>query len=116
MKMDIETIKSVSDGLTIKVLSVFPEVQQPKAVLQIVHGMCEHKERYVPFMEYMASNGYACVIHDHRGHGETVHGADDLGYFYKGGYRAAVDDVLEVTLYAKKRFPGIPFFLSLIHI
>ena len=111
MKMDIETIKSVSDDLTIKVLSVFPEVQQPKAVLQIVHGMCEHKERYVPFMEYMASNGYACVIHDHRGHGETVYGADDLGYFYKGGYRAAVDDVLEVTLYAKKRFPGIPFFL-----
>ncbi|MGN0188599.1 MAG: alpha/beta fold hydrolase [Candidatus Cryptobacteroides sp.] len=111
MKTAIETIKSVSDGLTIKVLSVLPEREAPKAVLQIVHGMCEHKERYVPFMEYMASEGYACVIHDHRGHGETVHSADDLGYFYKGGFRAAVDDALEVTRYTKKRFPGIPFFL-----
>ena len=34
------------------------------ANLQLVHGMCEHKERNEPLMQFMAARGYACVIHD----------------------------------------------------
>ena len=69
-------LTSNSDGLEISVLTCADAVA-PKAVFQLVHGMCEHKERYVPFMEFLASKGYAVIIHDHRGHGESVRSAEE---------------------------------------
>ena len=68
MKTEKTTIRSSYDDLALSVMTFTPDTA-PKAVIQIVHGMCEHKERYIPFMEFLCSNGYACIIHDHRGHG-----------------------------------------------
>lgn len=67
--------RSEADGLRISALSICPEELPYKGIIQIVHGMSEHKERYEPFMEYMASLGYMTVIHDHRGHGQSVRGS-----------------------------------------
>lgn len=86
-------------------------VTAPKAVIQLVHGMCEHKERYIPFMEFMAANGYACVIHDHIGHGESVKSAEDLGFFYAGGWNTMIEDIRLVNEWIKQRFLGVPVFL-----
>lgn len=97
------TLVSPADGLEISVLTCHPG-EGAKGIVQLVHGMCEHKERYVPFMEFLADNGYASIIHDHRGHGESVKSSDDLGYFYKGGYTAMIKDVKAVTLLARKEF------------
>ena len=51
--METFYIKSRYDDLTIAVGVVRPE-GEPKAVLQLVHGMCGYKERFEPVMEYMA--------------------------------------------------------------
>ena len=59
---------SPADGTAIYGLCALPE-SRPVAILQLVHGMSEHKERYKPVMEFLCAAGYACVIHDHRGHG-----------------------------------------------
>lgn len=99
------TLVSPADGLEISVLTCHPG-ESAKGIVQLVHGMCEHKERYVPFMEFLADNGYASIIHDHRGHGESVKSSDDLGYFYEGGYTAMIEDVKAVTLLARKEFSG----------
>lgn len=64
-------LDSAYDGVSISVAAVRPE-SRPKAVLQISHGMCGCKERFLPFMEYMAAHGVACVANDHRGHGLIV--------------------------------------------
>ncbi len=101
---------SPSDGLEIGILVCVPETGV-RGVVQLVHGMCEHKERYVPFMEYLASQGYAGIIHDHRGHGESVRSKEDLGYFYEGGYLAMIDDIRAVNELARKEFPGKPLAL-----
>ena len=51
---------------------------EPKAVLQISHGMAEHSALYKPFCEYMAQRGFVVVINDHLGHGRrSFAGADD---------------------------------------
>ena len=71
-------IESEADGLDISVLAVVPDETPYRGILQLVHGMSEYKERYLPFMEYMAKKGYVCVIHDHRGHGKSVRAMDDL--------------------------------------
>lgn len=108
--MEIEKIKSQKDGLELEI-SIFEPSGKPKAIVQISHGMAEHKERYYPFMEFLASKGFACVIHDHRGHGESVKKKEDYGYFYTENIDYIVDDLHQVTLFAKEKFQSLPVFL-----
>lgn len=104
------TITSRYDNVPLSITIVEP--QHPKAVIQLVHGMCEHKERYIPFINYLVDNNYAVIIHDHRGHGASVlNKTEDLGYFYDGGYQAMIADAQHVGSIIKKRYPQLPFFL-----
>lgn len=103
-------LSSPADGLPLGGIWILPETI-PKGVIQFCHGMCERKERYLPMMTYLAENGYACVIHDHRGHGESVRHPNDLGYFYKNGARALLRDILAINTMAHERFPGLPLIL-----
>lgn len=106
-----EKIASPSDGLEISILLCGPAIGTPKGIVQIVHGMCEHKERYLPFMEYLAENGFYSIIHDHRGHGESIRSSEDLGYFYEGGWTAIIDDINAVTGRARTEHPELPLIL-----
>lgn len=102
-------LKSRQDGLPLDVLILSPD--SPRGILQLSHGMCEHKERYLPFMEYMADQGFICIIHDHRGHGKSVRSTQDLGYFYENGGPALVKDLYQISCFIRKRRPDLPFFL-----
>ena len=101
--METFTVPGAADGVQLSTLVIAPE--SPKAVFQLVHGMAEHKERYIPFMTYLSEMGYACVICDLRGHGETVTDPKDLGWMGRGGMKALVDDVHCVTDWAKAQYP-----------
>lgn len=103
------TVESPCDGLALSAIMTKPE--NPKALVQISHGMCEHKERYLPFIRFLNENGFACIIHDHRGHGKSVRGYDDLGYFYENGADSLVEDIYAVTEYGKNSLPGLKVFL-----
>ena len=109
---------SRSDGLKLSVLRTEPDNSEDiKGIVQLVHGMNEYKERYIPFIKFLTDNGYLCVIHDHRGHGASVKSPDDLGYMYEGGYEALIEDTHEITLEIKtyaKEITGkdnLPFIL-----
>lgn len=108
------TVPASADDLLLAVAVAAPEDRaegRPEGIFQIVHGMCEHKERYYPFMEWMASQGYACIIHDQRGHGASVKGRGDLGYLYAGGWNAMVEDVAVVADAARRMWGDIDFTL-----
>ena len=91
-------VESAYDGLKISVLEVTP-TEKPKAVVFLAHGLCGCKERFLPFMEYLAMNGIACVANDHRGHGSSIHNEEDRGYTYHGGAKAMVMDMEIVAEY-----------------
>lgn len=112
MKTERFTVISEQDGLPLDVLMTMPD-RNPAGVVQISHGMSEHKERYLPFMEFLADHGYASVIHDHRGHGKRAGDADSLGYFGEDeDGDDIVADLYQVTKGAKQRFgTDIPFIL-----
>ena len=74
----------------------------------VLHGMGEHKERYILFMEWLALQGYASVCYDQRGHGASVKSPNDVGYVH-GGWRAAVGDARVVAEYVASRYGAIPF-------
>lgn len=105
-------LKSESDNLPISVLVSTPRNgMEVKGVVQLVHGMCEYKERYIPFMQFLNDNGYVTVIHDHRGHGASVLNGEDLGYFYDGGYIGMIEDARMVSEFIEQNYEGLPFFL-----
>ena len=108
--MKLTNIVSPSDKLNLSVAIAEPK-GKPKAVVQISHGMAEHKERYFKFMEYLAENGYVCVINDHRGHGNSVKDKKDLGYFYTEDTNFIVDDLHDVTFYIKNKYPDYKTYL-----
>ena len=103
---NVFSIASHHDNLQLSVLAVCPE--KPKAVVQMAHGMCEHKERYLSFMRFLAAHGYAAFLNDHRGHGESVLDQADLGYFYDGGARALIDDMHLLTEHIRGEYPSLP--------
>lgn len=110
MIKETATIVSKADGLTLDILITRPE-SDIRGVVQICHGMSENKERYLPFMEYLAQNGYAGLIHDHRGHGKSIRKEDDLGYMYGQRGTTIAEDAYIVTQYAKECFPGVKLVL-----
>ena len=50
----------------------YEKAEKPKAVVVIVHGMVEHKERYEYFMSKLKEAGYTSIIADLRGHGKSI--------------------------------------------
>ena len=103
------TIKSKKDNLPLSILLMVPK--NPIGIVQIAHGMCEHKERYRDFMEFLSTNGYITIINDHRGHGKSVKSEDDLGYMYDDTSEYLVEDFYEITKYIKKEYPNLPITL-----
>ena len=98
-----------SDGLELQAAVIAPE--EPKAVVVLVHGMAEHKERYYPFMTYLSEMGFACLIYDQRGHGATATSPEELGYFGRKGPRNLIQDTCAVVRFAREAYPGLPVFL-----
>ena len=57
MKTQKITLKSKIDNLELECLLTIPDTEI-KGIIQLAHGMNEHKERYTKFIEYFAQNGY----------------------------------------------------------
>ena len=90
------------DGLKLHV-AIYDQVA-PKAIVQVTHGALEHKELYYPFAEYLNKNGYAVVLSDNRGHGDSVNERYPLGHIE--GIEQNVRDAYAVTRFIKKEYPS----------
>lgn len=81
----------------------------PKAVIQIIHGMEEHQERYEDFVYFLVNNGYAVVTSDMRGHGNN---ATKLGFFKeRNGYEHLIFDQKEILNFIKRKYKDLPIYL-----
>lgn len=90
--------------------AVMWQIVKPKAVLQIVHGMVEHIERYDEFARFANNAGYLVVGHDHVGHGETVKDPEDYGAFPKN-WQDLITDVHTLQREVSKKYPDIPYII-----
>lgn len=104
------TFTSEFDGLEISAVIAVPS-GNINGVVQIVHGMNEYKERYFPFMDYLASEGFVSVIHDNRGHGKSIVKEEDLGFMYRNGGMGFVEDIAQLTRRVRANYPTYPYFL-----
>lgn len=101
------TLPSAMKGAQIPVYLWQPQ-GEAKALVQFVHGMAEHMERYDEPARYLAAHGYLVVGHTHVGHGDTP-----LPGFFgkKGGWDVLLKDIDAVGQWARERFPQMPCFL-----
>ncbi len=106
-----------ADGKSwLRVLLWLPDpVYSRRGVVQLVHGMAEHIERYDSFARFLAGLGYVVFGHDHIGHGKSVGSPDELGHLpLRGGKEILLEDVLRVrkaALAFVREDGSLPLFL-----
>ena len=83
--------------------------ENPKGIVQIIHGMVEYGGRYAKFAEYLNAHGYLVVADDHRGHGNTD--PESLGYAAGNMFADTVRDEGEITAYYKEKYPDLKYFV-----
>ncbi|MEX0152967.1 alpha/beta fold hydrolase [Microbacterium sp. LMI1-1-1.1] len=101
-------------GVTI-VYDVY-EVDRPRGVVQLLHGVGEHAGRYAALIDALTAAGYVVYADDHRGHGRTglrQWGGDHskLGRLGSGGHDAARDAVWTVTQRIQEEHHDLPLIL-----
>lgn len=100
-----------------------------KGLVQIAHGMVEHRGKYAGIAEFLARNGFIVAINDHRGHGDSVNYDLDshqylidsgestpkikiyLGEMGENGFETALDDIHNLHLALKAQFKPRKFIL-----
>lgn len=100
-----------SDGSCDVAYYIFLPDRNPKAVLQICHGMCEYIERYERegFVADMTARGYVVCGCDHIGHGRTAPNPKELGYF--ADYRSLADNQKLMHGLMRKTYRSLPYML-----
>ena len=84
---------------------------EPKAILQIIHGMVEFIDRYDAFASYLTEHGYLVTGEDHLGHGASVRSDEYHGYFGKEGNAWVIADIHRLREMMQKEFPGVPYLM-----
>lgn len=82
---------------------------EPRAVIQLVHGMAEHIDRYDQAARAFAAAGFAVVGHTHLGHGASARIKGHFGE--KDGWQHLIDDVHLLRQRTQKHLPGVPYVL-----
>lgn len=99
---------SSPDGLELVGYEWAPE-GQPKAILQIIHGMAEHGKRYASVGEHFAAQGWLVHAHDQRGHGQSVDTRRPLGHMADDdSFQRSVEDAHRINRSLREEHPGVP--------
>ncbi len=83
--------------------TLWADVNNPKGVIQILHGMTSYGKRYNDFAMYLNDNGFIAFADDHRGHGNSS-APDKLGQVGKDNFLNCVKDQIEITKMLKDRY------------
>jgi len=85
---------------------------EPKAVVQINHGLAEHAARYARLADALAANGFIAYAHDHRGHGYTRAPDAPQGRFGDvGGGAKVIADIKALHDLIQREHPGLPLIV-----
>lgn len=78
-----------------------------RGILQLVHGMAEHIERYDDFATFMADKGILVVGNSHIGHGKSVKSPADKGFFCENDpVTVVVRDIHRLKKMTQEKYPG----------
>jgi len=86
--------------------------EEPKAILQIAHGVTEYILRYEELARFLTEKGIAVVGNDHLGHGKSIsENAEPMYFGPEGSWNWVVDDIRTYMDLTKNKYPNIPYYL-----
>jgi alpha-beta hydrolase superfamily lysophospholipase len=101
-------VLTASDGHEIRT-QIWRPAGPATHVIQILHGLGEHADRYARFATAATARGCVVYCHDHRGHGRN---ADQLGHFDNNdGWALVIGDVHIVHQHIVDKYPTLPLTL-----
>lgn len=80
-------------------------------VIVLVHGMCEHIDRYEGIAQALNDNGFLVIGYNQRGHKFTSQPSE---YGYMGdedNFEILVSDLNEIVKYAKEKYPNLTYYV-----
>jgi alpha-beta hydrolase superfamily lysophospholipase len=106
------TFLSSDQKTNIHAITCLPKDNKFTRVFQIIHGMCEYIERYLPFIEYLTTKGFVVVGHDQLGHGQSINSEEDLGYVGEPDPNdLLIKDIHILRSITQKKYPEFPYFI-----
>ena len=99
-----EFFKKTGDG--VELYGKINKAENQKAVVVIVHGLCEHQGRYDYVTEYLVSKNVTVYRFDHRGHGRS-----NGERIYYDNYETMISDVNIFADLALSENPSIPVYM-----
>jgi alpha-beta hydrolase superfamily lysophospholipase len=114
---DLPIKRSFKDDFGVEIMFYEWPVVNPKAVIQIAHGLGEHARRYDTMAATLNKAGFSVYADDHRGHGQTgVKQLENkqikrLGNLGPGGMAATYKQVADFSKLIKAENPNRPLVL-----
>jgi alpha-beta hydrolase superfamily lysophospholipase len=114
---DLPIKRSFKDDFGVEIMFYEWPVAQPKAVIQIAHGLGEHARRYDAMAATLNKAGFSVYADDHRGHGQTgLRQLENkqikrLGNLGPGGMAATYKQVADFSKLIKGENPNRPLVL-----
>jgi alpha-beta hydrolase superfamily lysophospholipase len=109
--------RSFYDKVGVEIVLYEWPAAEPKAIVQIAHGLGEHARRYDEMAIILNRAGFSVYADDHRGHGQTGlkqianNQTKKLGSLGAGGMEATFNQVTEFSKLIKLENPGKPLIL-----
>jgi alpha-beta hydrolase superfamily lysophospholipase len=109
--------QTLTDSFGVDIVFYEWPVANPKAVVQIAHGLGEHARRYDDMAATLNRAGFSVYADDHRGHGQTGLGqiarneTNKLGSLGAGGMEATFSQVTEFSKLIKSENPVKPLII-----
>lgn len=105
------SIPSCDGKTSIHTVCWMPE-GEPKAVIQLIHGMVEYIERYDDFAKFLTGLDFVVFGHDHLGHGQSVTSVENWGYIADTNPAdALIRDIHRVRSAAQSKYPNLPYYI-----
>ena len=106
-----DVVRVVSDDGRQIDLRLWRAPGSPRAVLQLLHGLSEHVERYARFAEACNAQGIAVAGHNHRGHGPQPEDGQPGHFADRDGRQRVLDDIECCHREIVHQFPDVPVVL-----
>lgn len=102
-----------TNGKTNLTYFVYEPQSEPKAMIQIAHGMSEYVERYEPLIDYLVQDGFLVFGNNHLGHKGSVASEADLGFLggTTQGWKYMYQDIIQMGELMKEQYPQLKLFL-----
>jgi alpha-beta hydrolase superfamily lysophospholipase len=114
---DLPIKRSFKDDFGVEIMFYEWPVAEPKAVIQIAHGLGEHARRYDAMAATLNKAGFSVYADDHRGHGQTglkqleSKQIKRLGNLGPGGMAATYKQVADFSKLIKAENPNRPLVI-----